>query len=60
MIKAADFFNANSKSEKIQFTETEEKLIGDLKSIWKSILNNDITESTHFFGSGAGSMDVVR
>ncbi|KAL1454922.1 hypothetical protein WDU94_009051 [Cyamophila willieti] len=60
MILASNFGKKQDSTQDIKLTETEEAMIGVLKTIWSGILNIDIAEDTDFFGSGGGSMDIVR
>lgn len=60
MINANKFGKADAGEDKLELTPEEETMIGSLKTVWAGILNIDIDQSTDFFKSGAGSMDVVR
>ncbi|CAG2215509.1 ALDH1L [Mytilus edulis] len=60
MIQASKFGKEDTSQSKIEITSEEEGMIKAMKDIWKGILNTDVEESTDFFKSGAGSMDVVR
>lgn len=60
MISASNYGNADTVQETIDYTDQEKAYIPVVESIWKNILNQDIEKDTHFFQSGAGSMDVVR
>lgn len=60
MMQAAKYGQAAQTSTAVELTESEKETIEILRNVWKSILNIDISESTDFFKSGAGSMDVVR
>lgn len=57
---ASRYGKADTIQETIEFTDEEKTLIPIVETIWKNILNMDIENNTHFFQSGAGSMDVVR
>jgi len=49
------------KVEKLELSPEEEKMQEDSCKIWSSILSGmAIEDSTDFFKSGAGSMDVTR
>lgn len=60
MIIASKFGKEKEKKEDFQITDEEKELVNLLNSIWKGILSAEVDESTDFFASGAGSMDVVR
>ncbi|RZF33347.1 hypothetical protein LSTR_LSTR007692 [Laodelphax striatellus] len=60
MIPAANFGKKDEEKVSIQLTPEEEKIIPVLKTVWKNILSTEVDHSTHFFDSGARSMDVVR
>ncbi|XP_052084135.1 cytosolic 10-formyltetrahydrofolate dehydrogenase-like isoform X1 [Mytilus californianus] len=60
MIQASKFGKEDTSQSKIEITSEEEGMIKAMKDIWKGILNTDVDETTDFFKSGAGSMDVVR
>lgn len=60
MIAASNYGNADTAQETIDYTDQEKAYIPIVETIWKNILNMDIAKDTHFFQSGAGSMDVVR
>lgn len=60
MIAASNYGKADTIQESIEYTEEEKMFIPVVQTIWKNILNADIEKDTHFFQSGAGSMDVVR
>lgn len=57
---ASSYGKTDSVQEEIVYTDDEKAFIPVVESIWKNILNMDIEKDTHFFQSGAGSMDVVR
>lgn len=57
---ASSYGKADTAKETIEYTDSEKAYIPVVESIWKNILNMDIDNDTHFFQSGAGSMDVVR
>jgi len=59
MIAAKDLLNPSS-SEALVLTPEELDMEKQLNNVWKGIVNKDIDDSTDFFKSGAGSMDVVR
>ena len=49
------------KVEKLELTPEEEKMQEESRKIWSSILSGmTIEDTTDFFKSGAGSMDVTR
>lgn len=49
------------KVEKLELTPEEESMQEMVREVWSSILSGQvIEESTDFFKSGAGSMDVTR
>lgn len=48
------------KETKIILTPEEKGTLDKLKIMWEQILRLEVEESTDFFASGAGSMDVVR
>lgn len=52
--------NLNGVGPKIELTEEEHKVKDAIVEIWENILKIDVDDSTDFFASGAGSMDVVR
>lgn len=60
MLQAAKYGQAAQSSATVELSETEKEMIPILKNVWKGILNIEISDSTDFFKSGAGSMDVVR
>ncbi|XP_026809578.1 cytosolic 10-formyltetrahydrofolate dehydrogenase [Rhopalosiphum maidis] len=60
MMAASNYGNADTVQETIDYTDQEKAYIPVVESIWKNILNMEIGKDTHFFQSGAGSMDVVR
>ncbi|XP_039297182.1 mitochondrial 10-formyltetrahydrofolate dehydrogenase isoform X2 [Nilaparvata lugens] len=60
MIPAANFGKKEEEKVSIVLTTEEEKIIPLLKTIWTNILSTEVDNSTHFFESGARSMDVVR
>lgn len=60
MIAASSYGKADVVQEAVDYTDEEKAFIPIIKSIWKNILNMNIEQNTHFFQSGAGSMDVVR
>ncbi|XP_046682744.1 cytosolic 10-formyltetrahydrofolate dehydrogenase [Homalodisca vitripennis] len=60
MISASQFGKSRDESDALQLTEKEENMIVILNSVWKSILSIEVNNTTDFFASGAGSMDVVR
>lgn len=60
MMAASSYGKADTIQETIEFTDEEKAFIPVVETIWKNILNMDIEKNTHFFQSGAGSMDVVR
>lgn len=60
MIAASSYGKSKTSQEIIQFTDEEKAFIPVVKTIWKNVLNMDIEKDTHFFQSGAGSMDVIR
>jgi len=60
MMAASSYGKADVAQEAIDYTVEEKAFIPIIKSIWKNILNTNIEQNTHFFQSGAGSMDVVR
>jgi formyltetrahydrofolate dehydrogenase len=60
MMAASMYGKADTIQETIEFTAEEKALIPIVETIWKNILNMGIENNTHFFQSGAGSMDVVR
>ncbi|KAK3610577.1 hypothetical protein CHS0354_009017 [Potamilus streckersoni] len=60
MIGANKFGKEDTQEDKLELTPEEQKMIKNLKVVWNGILNINIENSTDFFKSGAGSMDVVR
>lgn len=60
MISASNYGKAAEKSTIIELTSEEKEIAETVRFIWKGILNTEVTDSTDFFGSGAGSMDIVR
>ncbi|XP_046609380.1 cytosolic 10-formyltetrahydrofolate dehydrogenase isoform X1 [Neodiprion virginianus] len=60
MLPASKFGKAADEVQSIEFTEEEMKNTEAIRAMWRSILNIDVEDSTDFFASGAGSMDVVR
>lgn len=60
MISASEWFSPKTEKVVIELTEEERAIEEHLKKIWQSILNVTIDDTTNFFFSGAGSMDVVR
>lgn len=60
MIQASKFGKEDTSQTKLELTPEEETMIKNLKVVWGGILNLEVDESTDFFKSGAGSMDVVR
>lgn len=57
---ASNYGKADSVQETVVYSDAEKTFIPVVESVWKNILNMDIEKDTHFFQSGAGSMDVVR
>ncbi|XP_069142725.1 cytosolic 10-formyltetrahydrofolate dehydrogenase-like isoform X1 [Argopecten irradians] len=60
MIQANKFGKEDLSQTKLELSPEEEKMISSLKTVWNGILGVDVEETTDFFKSGAGSMDVVR
>ncbi|KAK3103669.1 hypothetical protein FSP39_020897 [Pinctada imbricata] len=60
MIQASKYGKEDTSQAKLELTPEEENYQTILKDVWSGILNIDVDESTDFFKSGAGSMDVVR
>ncbi|XP_069694431.1 cytosolic 10-formyltetrahydrofolate dehydrogenase [Periplaneta americana] len=60
MQPAAKYGSKDVAREALQLTDDEKLIVSALKSVWKGILNIEVQESTDFFSTGAGSMDVVR
>lgn len=60
MIAASSYGKTDITQEIIEYTDEEKAFIPVVELIWKNVLNMDIAKDTHFFQSGAGSMDVVR
>lgn len=60
MMAASNYGKADVTQVAIEYTDEEKAFIPVVEAIWKNILNIDIEKNTHFFQSGAGSMDVVR
>ncbi|KAJ9574008.1 hypothetical protein L9F63_008605, partial [Diploptera punctata] len=60
MMPAANYGKKEESRESVQMTDDEKEILVALKSIWEGILNTKIENSTDFFSTGAGSMDVVR
>lgn len=60
MIPAAKYGKMDRNCEPLQLTDNEKKIFNALKLIWDGILNIRVQQSTDFFATGAGSMDVVR
>ncbi len=60
MIPARKWGNME-KTEKLELTLEEEAIQEKIRGVWTSILSGQVVEdSTDFFKSGAGSMDVTR
>lgn len=59
-VPGGKFGQADEADEKLELTEKEGEYEAKIVAIWKGILNMDVEDSTDFFASGAGSMDVVR
>jgi formyltetrahydrofolate dehydrogenase len=60
MISAAKYGKEEKDRESVQLTDDEKEMVIALKFIWEGILNIGVQQSTDFFATGAGSMDVVR
>lgn len=60
MMAASNYGKSETVQETIQYTDEEKAFIPVVETIWKNVLNMDIKKETHFFQSGAGSMDVIR
>ncbi|XP_050428231.1 cytosolic 10-formyltetrahydrofolate dehydrogenase isoform X2 [Adelges cooleyi] len=60
MMAASNYGKKNKVQEAVEYTEEEKAMVSVLENIWKNILNTNIVKETHFFQTGAGSMDVVR
>lgn len=60
MMAASCYGKADIVQETIEYTDAEKAFIPIVKTIWENVLNMDVEKDTHFFQSGAGSMDVVR
>jgi hypothetical protein len=60
MIPAAEFGAKDRDGESLQLNDDEKDMVIALKLIWEGILNIKVENSTDFFSTGAGSMDVVR
>ena len=57
----ANMFGQTEKQEKLVLSEEEEAMIEKVRASWSAILSlSNIDNSTDFFKSGAGSMDVTR
>lgn len=50
----------DSKSDLGEVTPEEKKMLQQLATIWEAIIGVVVEDSTDFFASGAGSMDVTR
>ncbi|XP_068955495.1 mitochondrial 10-formyltetrahydrofolate dehydrogenase [Petaurus breviceps papuanus] len=61
MIPASKYFSMGETCV-VELTDEEKKVAQEIKAIWAGILSNvsAIEDSTDFFKSGGGSMDVVR
>ena len=60
MIPAAKW-GKMEKVEKLELTAEEEGMQEKVRKVWSAILSGQsIEDSTDFFKSGAGSMDVTR
>jgi formyltetrahydrofolate dehydrogenase len=60
MIPAAKFGAKDMDRESLQLNDDEKDMVIALKLIWEGILSIKVENSTEFFATGAGSMDVVR
>nr|WIM01509.1 cytosolic 10-formyltetrahydrofolate dehydrogenase [Limnephilus lunatus] len=60
MMAAKNYFKGQSSESTIDLTEAELELMENIRNIWLAILRIEIEETTDFFESGGGSMDVVR
>ncbi|KAJ6221586.1 hypothetical protein RDWZM_000131 [Blomia tropicalis] len=60
MIPASKYGQSSEGSDIGQLSSDELIVTAQIKSIWESILNSLVEDSTDFFKSGAGSMDVTR
>ncbi|KAK3932617.1 Cytosolic 10-formyltetrahydrofolate dehydrogenase [Frankliniella fusca] len=60
MMPASRYGRAAEERVALELTAQEEEMVPVLRDIWAGILRLDVEDDTDFFGSGAGSMDVVR
>ncbi|XP_026282874.1 cytosolic 10-formyltetrahydrofolate dehydrogenase [Frankliniella occidentalis] len=60
MMPANRYGKAAEKRVAVEMTPEEKEMLPVLRDIWTGILRIDVDDDTDFFGSGAGSMDVVR
>ena len=60
MIPASNYGQDDVRSDIGDLSAEEQALVDQIRAIWESILNLEISEETDFFQSGAGSMDVTR
>lgn len=60
MIPASNYGQDDVKSDIGDLSSEEQTLVDQIKAIWEAILHVDIEDTTDFFKSGAGSMDVTR
>lgn len=59
-MKLSNSLDKCEEQVELNFTIEEVKMTESIKKVWEAILSVDIDDSTDFFVSGAGSMDVVR
>uniref|UniRef100_A0A2L2Y5B9 10-formyltetrahydrofolate dehydrogenase n=2 Tax=Parasteatoda tepidariorum TaxID=114398 RepID=A0A2L2Y5B9_PARTP len=60
IINASKYGIVDEEAAALELSEEETAAVIKIKEIWKGILNAEVDESTDFFKSGAGSMDVAR
>ncbi|GBL69260.1 hypothetical protein AVEN_266732-1 [Araneus ventricosus] len=60
VINASKYGIVEEEAEALDLTEGEVNTSNTLKAIWEGILSMEVDDSTDFFKSGAGSMDVAR
>lgn len=60
MVSAAKFGKEDEALQVLELTDEEKAMVEVVKGIWRSILNQEVNDSSDFFKLGAGSMDVVR
>ncbi|KAF8790670.1 cytosolic 10-formyltetrahydrofolate dehydrogenase-like isoform X1 [Argiope bruennichi] len=60
VINASKYGIVEEEAEALDLSEEEVNTANTLKAIWEGILSTEVDDSTDFFKSGAGSMDVAR